>query len=361
MPQEEKKTGATNAALTRARAARNDEFYTRRESIESELRHYRPHFKGKSVYCNCDDPDISQFSTYFYDNFSLLGLRKLVTTCYKSKNPLGWTRYKEKNGLKIVYDGKRKREEMLKSDGDFRSDECIRLLRKADIVVTNPPFSLFREYVAQLVEEDKDFLIIGNMNAVGYKDIFHLIMAGKLWLGNKPMGVDMLFNVPPHFAKWLKANKKEGSGYKIIDGVVKGRSSAIWFTNLDHKKRHEDLILSAKYKGNKSDYPKYDNYDAINVNRVADIPRDYAGVIGVPITFLDKWNPKQFEIVGIPENLDTYGLKTRAYTTQEKKNAYFAKFGKPGVYDLDAAGVLVKSGLLHKSYGRIFIKNRRLK
>ena len=163
---------------------------------------------------------------------------------------------------------------MLKSDGDFRSDECIRLLRKADIVVTNPPFSLFREYVAQLVAEDKKFLIIGNMNAVHYKDIFPLIMAGKLWLGNKSMSMDMLFNVPAHFAKWLKANKKEGSGYKIIDGVVKGRlASAIWFTNLDHQKRHEELILTAKYKGNKSDYPKYDNYDAINVNRVAKIFR----------------------------------------------------------------------------------------
>ncbi len=338
MPQEEKKTGPTNATMRRAASTKNDEFYTRREFIQSELRHYKSHFAGKTVYCNCDDPTISQFSIHFEENFSLLGLRKLVTTCYQSKNPLGFTKYKDKNGLKMVYSGKKWNDKMLNKDGDFRSDECVKLLRQADIVVTNPPFSLFREYVEQLVAEKKKFLIIGNKNAVSYKEIFRLIMAGKLWVGYNPMGVDMLFNVKPEFADWLVANKKEGGAYKIVDGVVKGRSSAIWFTNLDHQKRHEELIITAKYKGNESDYPKYDNYDAINVNFVKDIPCDYAGVMGVPITFLDKWNPKQFEILGIMN------------TGEENKGIR---------YEGTAHGRPLVNGV--EKYLRLLIKNRRLK
>ena len=292
----EKKSRQSNASLSKARAAKNDEFYTRRESIEAELQHYFPHFRGKVVYCNCDDPKISEFYKYFKAQFHFLGLRRLFTTCYKNRNPDIFTRYDSETAVSVEYDGVETHLNFLQSDGDFRNPECIDLLRQADIVCTNPPFSLFREYVVQLAESGKKFLVLGSVGAVIYKEIFRLIMAGKLWLGNKPMGVDMLFNVPPDFAKWLRENKKEGSGYRLVDGEVLGRSPAIWFTNLPHKKREESLILTERYS--ESAYPKYDNYDAINVNKVADIPRDYAGVMGVPISFLDKWNPAQFELLG---------------------------------------------------------------
>ena len=191
----------------------------------------------------------------------------------------------------------------LKGDGDFRSQECIELLKQSDIVVTNPPFSLFREYVAQLAEYGKKFVIIGNKNAITYKEIFRLIKEGRLWVGNTPMSKDMLFDVPQDYAEELVATKKEGSAYKIVDGLVKGRSQSIWFTNLDHKKRHEELILYRKYSPD--EYPKYDNYDAIEVSKTKDIPMDYDGVMGVPISFLDKHNPEQFEIVGMGEDNGT--------------------------------------------------------
>lgn len=201
---------------------------------------------------------------------------------------------------------------LLKGDGDFRSPESIELLKQADIVVTNPPFSLFREYVAQLIDYEKQFVIIGNKNAITYKEIFKLIKDNKLWIGNTPMGVDMLFDVPKEFAQKLISNKKEGSSYRLINGVVKGRAQAVWFTNLDHDKRHEDLILYKTY--NEAEYPKYDNYDAINVDKTSDIPIDYQGAMGVPITFLDKYNPEQFEILGIA------GGSTRASAPKEFLN-----------------------------------------
>ncbi len=192
----------------------------------------------------------------------------------------------------------------LKGDGDFRSRECVELLKQSDIVVTNPPFSLFREYVAQLMEHEKEFLIIGNQNAITYKEIFPLIKENRVWLGITPKGQDMLFDVPENYAEELLATKKEGSAYKLIEGVVKGRlGNAAWFTNLDHKKKHEELILYRKYSP--EEYPKYDNYDAIEVSKVKDIPIDYDGVMGVPITFLDKHNPDQFEIVGMGEDNGT--------------------------------------------------------
>ncbi|MBE8158537.1 MAG: hypothetical protein HAW59_04000 [Betaproteobacteria bacterium] len=290
--------GNTNTPLGKARAAKNDEYYTRRASVEAELRHYGGHFAGKTVYCNCDDPTVSKFYEYFKNKFAGLKLKRLITTCYKNQNPDMFSRHDSERAVSVEYDGKR-RTKMLRGDGDFRSDECVKILREADIVITNPPFSLFREYVAQLVAEDKKILVIGNFSAITYKEIFRLIMAEKLWLGNKPMGVDMLFDVPLDFANWLVANKKEGSGYKIVDGKVLGRSSAIWFTNLPHPKRNEWLRLGARYRGDELSYPKYDNYDAINVDRVANIPCDYTGVMGVPITFLEKWNPNQFELVGL--------------------------------------------------------------
>ena len=192
----------------------------------------------------------------------------------------------------------------LKENGDFRNRECIELLKQADIVVTNPPFSLFREYIAQLVKHDKKFLVIGNMNAITYKEIFPLIKSGRLWLGHGPAGKDMLFDVPEDYARELVSNKKEGSAYRLVEGVIKGRlGNAGWFTNLDHKKRNEELVLFKRYSP--KEYLKYDNYDAINVNKTDHIPRDYAGEMGVPITFLDKYNPEQFEIIGMDRPLIT--------------------------------------------------------
>ena len=276
---------SNNSNLHRAKKARNDEFYTMLSDIENELRHYRDHFKGKVVYCNCDDARESNFFKYFSMNFEFLGLKKLISTGYK----------KDGRGVKLVYDGDRNgnktvddeevRVTELEGDGDFRSEECVELLKQADIVVTNPPFSLFREYVAQLVGHGKKFLIIGNMNNVTYKEIFPLIKNNKLWLG---FGTDSWYRVPDDF--------DDRPGVKIEDGKKYFKVKSRWFTNLDVKKHHEKLVLTEKYDPAK--YPKFDNYDAINVDKTVDIPKDYDGVMGVPISFLDKYNPEQFEIVG---------------------------------------------------------------
>ncbi len=301
-----------NKNLAAARKTKNDEFYTQLADIENELRHYKKHFKGKVVYCNCDDPRISNFFHYFSHNFKFLGLRKLITTCYKNQNPDLFSQNDCERSIKLEYDGFRdgdvipRAEDIgithLEGDGDFRSQECIDILTQADIVVTNPPFSLFRDYVAQLMDYDKKFAVVGNKNAITYKEIFPLIKDNRLWVGNTPMSRDLLFDVPKDYAEELRANGKQGSSYKIIDGVVKGRSQSIWFTNLDHDKRHEELILYRTYTP--EDYPTYDNYDAIEVSKTKDIPMDYAGAMGVPITFLDKWNPNQFEILGSNRGVD---------------------------------------------------------
>ena len=242
-------------------------------------------------------------------------------------------------GVKYVGNGTEPTIFQLKEDGDFRSRECIELLKQADIVVTNPPFSLFREYIAQLVEHDKKFLVIGNKNAISYKEIFPLIKGGKLWVGNTPMSQDLLFDVPTQYAQELLKTKKPGSAYKIVDGIVKGRSQSVWFTNLDHRKRHEDLILYKKYSPD--EYPKYDNYDAINVNKTADIPIDYAGEMGVPISFLDKHNPDQFDIVGFD-----YEIKQGLL---------------PELVDKNWAGKLDRGYINGKRiYARIIIRNKRI-
>lgn len=296
---------AGNKSLHAANRAKQDEFYTQLPDIEKELKHYRKHFHGKTVYCNCDDPTISNFFRYFELNFAKLGLKKLITTCYKNQQTDLFSKHdmEAAAGVKYVGNGTEPAVFQLKEDGDFRSHECIELLKQADIVVTNPPFSLFREYITQLVEYGKKFVVIGSKNAITYKEIFPLIKGGKLWVGHTPMSQDLLFDVPEDYAQELVETKKEGSAYKIVDGIVKGRSESIWFTNLDHKKRHEDLILYKKYSPD--EYPKYDNYDAINVGKTADIPVDYAGEMGVPITFLDKHNPEQFEIIGMDRPLIT--------------------------------------------------------
>lgn len=286
-----------NSNLNQAKRAKNDEFYTQLTDIEKEMVHYRPHFKGKVIFCNCDDARESNFFKYFANNFELLGIRKLITTGYKENGHGVVLEYEgDKNGNLIVDPSEIKVTE-LKGNGDFRSDECIEYLRQADIVVTNPPFSLFREYVAQLIEYDKKFLIIGNKNAIKYKEIFPLIKDNRLWVGYTPMSTDLLFDVPAEEAKILLAEKKPGSAYKIVNGVVKGRSQSIWYTNIPHGKRSLPLDLYKTY--NDKDFPKYDNYDAIEVSKVCDIPMDYYGVMGVPITFLDKYCPAQFEIVGV--------------------------------------------------------------
>ena len=318
-----KQKGKTTVSLEAAKKAKNDEFYTQLPDIERELKHYKKHFKGKVILCNCDDPRVSNFFRYFFCNFGCLGIKKLISVCCKNFNPDLFRQHKDEQAVYCFYDGQGRVNDVisdgdynaflrentwqtLKGDGDFRSEECIELLKQADIVVTNPPFSLFREYVAQLDEMGKQFIIIGNKNAITYKEVFKLIKEQKMWIGVTPMGKDMLFNVPDGFAEELLANKKEGSAYKIVDGILKGRSQAIWFTNLDIRKRHEELILYKKYTP--EEYPKYDNYDAIEVSKVAEIPEDYDGVMGVPISFLDKYNPKQFELLGSADDKNYYPI-----------------------------------------------------
>lgn len=267
---------AKNKNLTQAKKAKNDEFYTLISDVEKELKHYKKYFEGKVVYCNCDDPEESNFWKFFELNFEEYKLKKLISTHYDAEKPT----YKLELSADIDGDGKITKGDIvktpLKQNGDFRSEESINLLKTSDIVVTNPPFSLFREYVAQLIKYKKKFLIIGNKNAITYKEIFPLIKENKLWLG---------YYCPNEF------RLPNGDTTKKVNGLCR------WFTNLDIKKRHEDLILYKKYTA--KDYPKYDNYDAIEVGKVADIPKDYNGAMGVPISFLDKYNPSQFEIVDI--------------------------------------------------------------
>jgi hypothetical protein len=280
------------------------EFYTRLEDIEEELKHYKSFFKGKTVLCNCDDPRVSNFFHYFSYSFEHLGLKKLITTCYKNQNIDLFSQNSSEQAVYLEYTGDKNGNRIpdpeeigikpLKGDGDFRSAECIELLKQADVVVTNPPFSLFREYISQLIEYDKSFLIIGSQNAITYKDVFSLIRDNKIWLGNGFKAGNAYFKIPEtavsDYAKGV---------YDAATGLVKFRNCA-WFTNIETAKRHEDLELYKKY--NPQEYPKYDNYDVIEVSRTADIPMDYDGVMGVPITFLDKYNPDQFEIIGMAED-----------------------------------------------------------
>lgn len=285
----------SNANLNAAKKAKNDEFYTLYEDIENELQHYPGAFEGKVVYCNCDNPEWSNFWKFFHLNFEKLGLKKLISAHYE-KNI-------ETNGhpYKMEYEGGNDADitvgvrTPLKGNGDFASDECIEVLKEADIVVTNPPFSMFREYVNMLEEHNKKFLIIGNTNVVTYKKFFPLLKENKVWIGAKPWSSEMYFGVPEEQADYLVKNKKEGSAYVIRNGQILGRAATLWLTNLDIKKRHEKLILRKNYKP--AEFPKYDDYDAINVDKATEIPCDYAGAMGVPITFLDKYNPEQFELI----------------------------------------------------------------
>lgn len=294
----------SNASLRSAKKAKDDEFYTQRVDIENELFNYSAHFKNKVVFCNCDDPESSHFWKYLSNKFDSFGLKKLISTHYTRGTPsysLERTSAKS-DPVKTPLTG----------DGDFRSPEAIALLEQADIVVTNPPFSLFREYVAQLIEYEKQFLIIGSMNAISYKEIFKLIKNNQLWLG---IGTPKVFNQP--------------------DGTVKKFGNIHWYTNLSHKKRNEELILYKSINDTDADYPKYDSYDAIEVSKVKDIPKDYSGPMGVPITFLSSYNPSQFEIV---DGIGRYSMLHGP--TEETKGTYLTKInGEP-------------------RYARIIIKNK---
>lgn len=289
-----------NKLLNDARQNKKDEFYTQLSDIERELAHYKEHFRGKTVLCNCDDPRVSNFFHYFAYQFEALGLRRLITTCYKNQTPDLFSQHDCERAISLVYDGDKNGNRVpdpeeigiheLQGDGDFRSPECIELLMQADIVVTNPPFSLFREYVAQLMRFDKKFIIVGHQNALTYREIFPLIVDNKIWLGYGFKGG------ASHFMSQYEDTATAGDHRK---GMIRV-SGVVWFTNLEIKKRHEDLILFRNY--DPKDYPNYDNYDAIEVGKTSDIPMDYEGVMGVPITFLDKFNPDQFEIVGATES-----------------------------------------------------------
>jgi hypothetical protein len=327
-----------NKTLNAASRAKNDEFYTQIADIETECRHYKGHFKGKTIFCNCDDPYESDFFKYFALNFNHLGLKKLLASCYigspiantqlslfdyesaenkttKSPHKIEITEMADENagdmkGLPLVEYILRNKKNVLtrlQGDGDFRSSECLDMLKEADIVVTNPPFSLFREYIAQLIEYDKKFLIIGSLNAITYKEIFKLIKENKLWLGYGFNGGNAYFKIPQYreFADGV---------YNPETGMVKFRNVQ-WFTNLDHTKRHEKMFLYKSYSP--CDYPKYDNYDAVEVNKLTAIPKDYNGIMGVPITFLDKYNPDQFEIIG-QTGVDVEVTKGRVYVNGKR-------------------------------------------
>ena len=293
---------ASNTGLRQAAKAKKDEFYTQLSDIEKELSHYVPHFQGKVVYCNCDDPRVSNFFHYFSHNFEHLGLKKLITTCYKNQSRDLFSSHDSERAIMLEYDEFREGERVpnvddigvthLEGDGDFRSQECIDILKQADLVITNPPFSLFREYVAQLMEHGKKFLIIGNMNATIYKEIFPLIRSNQIWLGPSITSGDRKFGVPDHYPLSGATSGIDENGQRFVR--VKG---VRWFTNLDHDRRHEKLRLYRPYTP--EDYSHYDNYDAINVDKTAEIPMDWEGVMGVPLTFLDKHNPDQFEMLGI--------------------------------------------------------------
>jgi len=368
--------------LDNAKKLKADEFYTQLSDIEKELKNYKKHFKDKIVFCNCDDPETSNFYYYFVSNFEELGLKKLITTHFEIDKASYMLEYegradlqgdKEtvvKRAIKLGKKSKLKQnfqqggqgvlfeEEPTRSfSGDFRSPECVELLKESDIVVTNPPFSLFREYIAQLMEYEKKFLIIGNKNAITYKEVFSLIKNNNLKIGYKNINSDMWLVLPDTAVKWEK----------MENGKKLQHIMACWFTNLDIPKHHQDLVLYKSY--NPSDYPKYINYDAINVDIVSEIPNDYSDAMGVPITFIDKYNPDQFEIIAL-------GIVGSCEFSSNRKMEILDKNGKPtGKFTINAKGTLyrkynpkkdkkpafkdAKTGVLYSSiYARILIKNK---
>ncbi len=384
-----------NKLLGEAKRNKKDEFYTQLSDIEKEVYYYTALFKGKTVLCNCDDPFESNFFKYFALNFNFLGLKKLLATSFVSSQIAGvefrYEQYGDAEQKVFAFGDERLQNpskrpykaivttvhdttgdggvrmldvaelfkngenqlSVLQGSGDFKSEECIELLEEADIVVTNPPFSLFREYVALLEKHKKKYLIIGNKNAITYKEIFPLIKDNKLWTGVTPMTKDMHFIIPQDYLEDIK-NSQRTTAVAIENGKLLGRSPAIWFTNLDHKKRHEKLRLGNSY--DPALYPKYNNYDAIEVSKTSDIPKDYDGVMGVPITFLDKYCPEQFEIVGTdsPYYIDKLGIKKIG---DAWINAYKASGGTGHITaNMHSLCYYDKSGLAVSTYKRILIK-----
>jgi hypothetical protein len=376
-----------NSNLTDAKRAKNDEFYTQYHDIEKEIAAYIEYdpdvFRGKTILLPCDDPEWSNFTKFFAQNFQRFGLKKLISTSYAADSKIFKSKYQPtlfeindpqydkkkttKNGkiFSLIYDksgdGKIDVEDLewhyLDGDGDFQSNEIIKLRDESDIIITNPPFSLFKEFLAWVIEANKQFVFIGNKNCVTYKEVFPLFRENKMWSGRTGWSGGMWFET-----------KNPDDVDKVIDGVNMKNVSSFWFTNLDHGRRHEHIPLMTmsdnlkfskhkEIKGKKS-YDSYDNYNAIEVPFTDAIPSDYKDVMGVPISFLDKYSPEQFEIVGMCENEDLYNLKTKVYTTAECKQAYFDKFGKKGTYDLNASGVVMRDGLLEKVYQRVLIKHK---
>lgn len=337
-----------NQDFETAKHAKKDEFYTSLSDIEAELKHYKKHFKGKTVYCNCDDPRASNFFRFFATNFHSLGLKKLIATCYRSKDSKNFGFSDSEHAVFLEYEGNQKTSssskvkdigvKRLSGDGDFRSAESIALLKSADIVVTNPPFSLFREYVAQLIQYKKKFLIIGNMNAVTYKEVFPLFQNNLMWYGPSIRSGDREFRVPDDYPIMAAGSRVDEQGNKYIR--VKG---VRWFTNLSCPGRYENLDLQVPYL--EAEYPKYANFDAIEVPKTKSIPFDYDGPMGVPITFLDKYNPKQFEILGSSKTL------SRPMSEVAKKGTY--QEGGPRFYLPNG------DGTYRRMYDRIVIRKIR--
>ena len=341
-----KAMSSDNKSLAKAKDTKNDEFYTQIADIEKEMKHYRQHFKGKTIFCNCDDPEYSNFWKFFELQFGELGLKKLIATHYETTKPS----YKLELMQDINGDGKITNLDIvrtqLRQNGDFRSPECIEILKEADIIITNPPFSLIREYIAQLIEYDKKFIIIGTINALHYKEIFPLIRDNKIWTGAGFQGGNAYFEV--------KEKREFANGvYDSNTGLVKFRN-VLWLTNLDIAKRHEVLPLYKTYTP--EEYPKYINYDAIEVARVADIPIDYDGLMGVPDTFIQSYNPEQFEIIGLAESDLGVKIGVSANLTEEQKKALKAenpsfRQGNPIFRD--------KNGILKKPFSRIIIRRKQ--
>ncbi len=372
---------ARNKDLIKASQAKADEFYTQLVDVERELSHYKDFFKNKIVFCNCDDPFESNFFKYFAMNFNVLGLKKLITTCYSGSpivteqlslfdvNGLVISKKTARNPYKIeitevpdlnndgaidLYDvaelikSKKNTLTLLEGDGDFRSEECIELLKQCDVVVTNPPFSLFREFISILTKYNKDFLIIGNQNAITYKEFFPLLKANKVWMGASIHSGDREFRVPNDY------NVSSNYRYdELGNKYVKVRGPR-WWTNLDYKERHDKIILYKKY--NPKEYPKYDNYNAINVNKTTEIPVDYSGVMGVPITFLDKYNPDQFRILGCSSAIEIFGIESYPFS-EEFMNIY--KSGRvrtKGNLQKSKPCYIDSEGFVNIGYHRIFIQ-----
>jgi hypothetical protein len=385
-----------NDNLGNAKSAKNDEFYTQFADIQKEMNAYLDFnpdvFRGKTILLPCDDPEWSNFTKYFAQNFETLGLKKLISTSYAPNSkplaiPYQPTLFEmdspdfdaektQANGKIFTLTGDVTGDTVinvddlqwtyLEGDGDFRSDEIKALRDEADIIITNPPFSLFREFLAWLVETDKDFVIIGNKNSITYKEVFPLIKDNKMWLGATPMSTDLLFGLPSSMADDLVANKKEGSAWKRVDGVVLGRASAIWLSTLDHGRRHEPLALmteqdNIKFSKHKEvqgiGYQSYDNYDAIEIPYTDAIPSDHEGVMGVPISFLSKYNPDQFEILGNGQSMaDEIGIKP---VGQEFVDAYYAQ-GNKGQINAKWNNLVFRRGqTVYVPYQRILIRHRK--